>query len=168
MAYQVVFEYTSKAGGYNGIRTRTDFKDRAEYLEWLKGFDLTLQTPIAEGVTDEEGLKLVCETKEVCRVKAAIQDSFFGDELNLEYLLSLKLPTAYFAISHDRVFLDRPNFRFSRPKFPHKDFSHGVKECLFKLAEDCSDPDSGQMDLEDFNHHLKTTLLTLVVTNHIS
>ena len=104
MGYNVVFEYTSKAGGMAGNRTRTSYRSRSHF-EKLSPDDT--QKVIAQGVTDDEGLNLVCLTPEVCRITAAIEQASYRNDGSIDLvILDHQLSMAEFAILHDRQHLD--------------------------------------------------------------
>ncbi len=75
--YNVVFVYTAKAGGYEGVVTRIswptkeDFqKDFAEWSQEIK----EKQRVLEEGVSQERAIELVEQTPKACRTAATFQE----------------------------------------------------------------------------------------------
>jgi hypothetical protein len=84
--YNVVFEYTSKAGSYAGARYRTPFPSEEEFLKHKSEIEAEgSRTIVAQGVTDAESLRL-CEQGFVgAGFRVAEEASCYGtDNYNLE------------------------------------------------------------------------------------
>ncbi|MDD5192784.1 MAG: hypothetical protein PHH54_07350 [Candidatus Nanoarchaeia archaeon] len=73
--YQVVFEYTSEAGGYKGNRFRTNFENKEEFDKWYTPDKQKKQKVIAQGISNDEGLELCMQTPMKCRLSACLQAS---------------------------------------------------------------------------------------------
>ncbi|HAI22799.1 MAG: hypothetical protein UV37_C0017G0002 [Candidatus Collierbacteria bacterium GW2011_GWA1_42_60] len=72
MSYYVVFEYTTKAGGYAGIRTAIDYQNKENFTllnPTLNG----LSTVIAEGISEGKSYQIIQLTPEICLLTAAIE-----------------------------------------------------------------------------------------------
>ncbi|HSV95111.1 MAG TPA: hypothetical protein VLH94_04045 [Spirochaetia bacterium] len=105
LSYNVVFEYTTKAGGYAGVRTFTSYKDKAEFEAYHAKHDPELENVVAQGVSDEVAQNLCALTPEICRLTAAVEKAceYSGSNLPFEpKLLNFALKTSCFGIEHDR------------------------------------------------------------------
>lgn len=99
MYFNVIFEGTTKAGGYAGIRTWTSYKDKAEFTQ--SGHSHNIKA-IAEGVTEDEALNLCSLTPEVCYLTVAVQEMCHADG-NIDLKLApYPLANAHFAIAENR------------------------------------------------------------------
>jgi len=160
--YNVVFEYTEKAGGFAGVRIRTSYASKEEF-ERLSATDDTLLTVIDEGISDQEAQWLTSETREVCRVKAAIEEAFQSGEFNAK-LFQVYFHNAKDAILHDR----QSNYHGSCTLcfiafLPFEEMSTASdKELLFAVVDACSDPETGQVDLEFLPLYLASAILAIL------
>lgn len=73
MGYAVALRYTSKAGGYAGVVTWSNFASKADFDNWLASCDD--QEVVEEGITDERAMELSLATPIKCRLMAAVEDS---------------------------------------------------------------------------------------------
>jgi hypothetical protein len=60
--YNVVFVYTKAAGGYEGVRTWSDFGTKEKFQTWLAEQKELLNNVIAEGVTEDRAKELIAKT----------------------------------------------------------------------------------------------------------
>ena len=85
--YNVAFEYTEAAGGYKGVRTWTSYKDKEDFHKHYNDKMRALQRVIAEGISDEEAIKITSEIPLRCYAAAAVQEATMPDgSLNEEIL----------------------------------------------------------------------------------
>lgn len=73
MGYVVALRYTSKAGGYAGVVTWTDFESKAELDKWLASQDE--QEVVEEGISADRAEQLAAATPTKCLLMAAVEDS---------------------------------------------------------------------------------------------
>ena len=73
--YNVVFEYTEKAEGYQGVRTITPFRDEAHFKEWYTPEVKAMQKAIAQGLSTEDAVALCEKTPMDSYVSSARQDA---------------------------------------------------------------------------------------------
>lgn len=94
MSINVVFEYTSEAGGYEGVRYITPFSEDEIGRLQERGNERI----VARGVTDEEAEALVKETPLAAYIGAALQEAKDPNSngMNMD-LLDLKLNTSLLA-----------------------------------------------------------------------
>ena len=71
--YKVVFQYTSAAKGYEGNRYQIPFNSKQEFDSWYTEEVKKKQTVVAEGVTDEEALRLCMDVPLSKRFNAATE-----------------------------------------------------------------------------------------------
>lgn len=99
MSYNVVFEHSDPTNLFFGTRTWTDYRS-PEYFS--KNYKPTnLEKVLEKGVSQDQALNLTSLTPEICRIAAAIEESFqysFSIELFEHYYFSAKM-----AITHDRT-----------------------------------------------------------------
>lgn len=103
LSYAVVFEYTAAAGGYAGVRTWTAFKSQADFEKWLKQPDnkvLEKERVIAQGVTDEEAIRITEGTPVECYAAACIEEATGRSGHINEMLLEAQLSGAAMAVAH--------------------------------------------------------------------
>ncbi len=158
--YNVVFEYTQKAGGFCGVRTWTTYLNKAQFNKLWQNDGL--QTVLQEGVSDYEASKLTSQTKESSRIKAAIHQSFGdNDYLDPVLLLNHYLFNALTAIIYDRNLNGRESFTLT--EMGCKSFA-GMKarEILYAVVDTCSDPTTGQVDLDMIDYQLKVAVLGIL------
>ena len=71
--YNVVYEFTAKAGGYAGCRNIKRYNDHEHYISLHSPMDDT-KTVIAEGISDKEAQDFLSLTPEICRLTAATEE----------------------------------------------------------------------------------------------
>jgi hypothetical protein len=80
--YLVVFEYTAKAGGYEGVRTFTPYKSKEDFEEERKSIPNLLsgkEIVLKEGIPQDEVDKLIQKTPLISYVRAAFEDARMPD-----------------------------------------------------------------------------------------
>ncbi|MCX6779001.1 MAG: hypothetical protein NTU97_02105 [Candidatus Magasanikbacteria bacterium] len=85
LPYAVVYEYTEAAGGYNGVRTWTAFRDMNDFEKWLKQPDnhvLDNQKVIAQGVTEQQAIDIISGTPVEAYAAASIDAATSGGLLS--------------------------------------------------------------------------------------
>ena len=92
--FNVVFEYTREAKGYEGVITWTSFKDEANFKEWYTPDIEKRQRVLAKGVTRDEAVEFVKQTPAACYVAACLEDATDPDtgEVDKE-ILEMRLKT---------------------------------------------------------------------------
>ena len=60
--YNVVLQYTREVEGYEGVRTWTSFRDKANFNEWCTQDIKKRQSAIAQGVTQNEAIEISRKT----------------------------------------------------------------------------------------------------------
>ena len=76
--YNVVFRYTSKSGGYEGVVFYTSFETREDFERWKTGEGrkvLKTQEVIAEGITSKECQDLASSTPFDASLRAAFSEA---------------------------------------------------------------------------------------------
>ena len=73
-SYNVVFEYTKMTGGFYKVRTRTDYKDKAEFDVIHKVIPESII--VGEGVSEHEAEVLLASVPAVCLYTAAVEKLF--------------------------------------------------------------------------------------------
>lgn len=74
--YNVAFVYTRKAKkGYEGVRTWTTFKNKAEFEAWYTPEIKAKEEVLEEGISDERCIELVRKTPIACYAASAVQDA---------------------------------------------------------------------------------------------
>jgi len=102
MSYNVVFEGTTKAGGYTGIRTWTSYKDKADFDTMNTDAD-GIRSIVAERVTEDEALNLTSLTPEICYLTSAIQEMCYAKDGRIDIRLApYPLANVFFAIAENR------------------------------------------------------------------
>ncbi|MFA5953035.1 MAG: hypothetical protein WC812_00415 [Candidatus Pacearchaeota archaeon] len=81
--YEVVFEYTEKAGAYAGNRFRVSYRDKNNFLEMHNPKNEKLKV-IAENISDEESLRLCEEVPLQNMINSAVKNSI-DDEKNVNF-----------------------------------------------------------------------------------
>lgn len=110
-SYIAVFEYTKMTGGFYKLRTRTDYKDKAEFDAMYQVIPETIL--VGEGVSEHEAEKLLASVPAVCLYTAAVEKLFEvpTDEVTFERL-EWVIENANFAARHatkDRIRLGIEN-----------------------------------------------------------
>jgi len=100
--YNVVFEYTAKAGGKTGTRFTTKYKDSAEFQ---KSAIIPGTKVIAEGVSEKIASNLISFTPEICRITAGIEKSCNTDGTLDIYIIDRNLSLAVSEIKYDRHYI---------------------------------------------------------------
>lgn len=118
MSYNVVFEYTVKAGGYAGCRFIVSYEDEAHFHK-MNLVPNDLHTVIAQGITEDEAQDLCSLTPEVCRLTSAIQEMCYAKNGRIDFnLANFHLQMAEVSIRQDRAhrhlhgLLPSPSFPF--------------------------------------------------------
>lgn len=99
--YNVVFEYTAKAGGYAGVRTFTSYDDEAD-LKKHQNLN-SHERIVAKGVTLEKAQELTALTPEFSRLTVIIEEACYAKDEHVDpKILEHHLMMAIFALKHDR------------------------------------------------------------------
>jgi hypothetical protein len=72
MGYVVALRYTSKAGGYAGVVTSTDFGSKAEFDAWFLTQDK--HEVVEEGITLDRAVQLADATPVKCLLMSAVEE----------------------------------------------------------------------------------------------
>jgi hypothetical protein len=94
MAFNVVYQYTPAAGGYEGIRTSRQFPSEEDFAQAEQS---TLETVIASGISEEEVDELVAKTPLKSYIGAALVESKGEDGKPDPFLLEMELGTKFYA-----------------------------------------------------------------------
>jgi len=79
--YNVVFEYTGKTGGYQGVRTWTTFTDEQEFKDWYTPETAERQKVVEPGVTEKRAVELVRQTPTSAYIVSAFEEARRGELL---------------------------------------------------------------------------------------
>jgi hypothetical protein len=75
MYYNVVFEYTEKAGVYKGVRTIKSFESKDHFDKWYSDEIRENETVVEPGVSDKQGMELCSQTPLSTRLRVALHES---------------------------------------------------------------------------------------------
>jgi len=73
--YNVVFSYNAKAGSYEGVRTWTSFESKEAFEKWKKEMMPEDHDVIAEGVAEQEAVRICANTPVMSYARAAIGEA---------------------------------------------------------------------------------------------
>jgi hypothetical protein len=101
--FNVVFQYTREAGGYEGVITWTSFKNEADFNDWYTPDIERRERVIARGVTQEKAIELVRQTPAACDLASCVEEATDPEtgELNPE-IFQMRLTTVALARSLSR------------------------------------------------------------------
>jgi len=96
--YQVVFEYTPEAGGYEGNRFIVSYKSEEQFEKMNPSEDLAKSKTkvIAKGVSDEEAYKIVSNVPLWRNVAASYQEAIVEGEFQ-PFIYEMRLQNPQFA-----------------------------------------------------------------------
>ena len=159
--HNVVFEYLPSAGGFAGVRTWTCFGSKAEFHP--KKLD-PREKVLAEGVSEDEAIRMTSLTPEICRITAAIEQSDIAEDGTIDgFLLDQHLTTSSYAITHDRQCVrDGQLTRITDYEKVVVGEEETEKNRLIRIALKYSSQPYGQVNLDLLLEHLNAEVVIIL------
>lgn len=101
MSYNVVFEYTTKAGGLAGLRFTKKFHDQAEY----QATTIPNTKVVIPDTSEKNAEFLIALTPEICHFTAAVEASCNSDGTIDIYTIGRHLSLAICSVQYNRKYL---------------------------------------------------------------